>query len=245
MGVLLDIDGTVLDRGRPIVGAAQAIETLRARGVPLLFATNTSRKSRASVAASLCEAGIPADEGDVLSAGYAAAVWLRTLAVRRVHLLLTPDATRDWSDFDRTDDNPEAVVVGDMGTSFDFERMNRAFRCLHRGARLVAAQKNRFWRAPDGLTLDAGAFVAALEYAARTEAEVVGKPAVGFLHRAAELLGEAPGALTIVGARGARSSEARASPPSSRLPSKPAPASSRPTPSISDPIRSGRAFVPA
>jgi len=199
MGVLLDIDGTILDRGRLIAGAAQAIEALRERGVPLLFATNTSRKSRASVAESLREAGVPADDNDVLSAGYAAAVHLRTLGVRRVHLLLTPDAKRDWSEFDQTEDDPEAVVVGDMGSSFDFERMNRAFRCLHRGARLVAAQKNRFWRAPDGLTLDAGAFVAALEYAARTEAEVVGKPAVGFFRMATRLMTGAPEGVTVVG----------------------------------------------
>jgi ribonucleotide monophosphatase NagD (HAD superfamily) len=63
----------------------------------------------------------------------------------------------------------------------------------------VAAQKNRFWRAPDGLRLDAGAFVAALEYAARTDAEIVGKPAIGFFRMAAELLGKDPGALLIVG----------------------------------------------
>ena len=48
------------------------------------------------------------------------------------------------------------------------------------GAELIALQKNRFWLTPDGLSLDVGPFVAALEYAAGTQAYVVGKPARGF-----------------------------------------------------------------
>ena len=92
-----------------------------------------------------------------------------------------------------------AVVVGDLGDEFAFRPLNEAFRCLHEGARLIATQKNRYWKAADGWTLDAGAFVAALEYAARTEATVVGKPSPGFFRMAAALLDVEPAALTIVG----------------------------------------------
>jgi ribonucleotide monophosphatase NagD (HAD superfamily) len=38
-------------------------------------------------------------------------------------------------------------------------------------------QKNRFWQRADGLSLDVGPFVAALEYATGRQATVVGKPA--------------------------------------------------------------------
>lgn len=199
MGVLLDIDGTVLDAGRAIDGAAAAIDAVRSAGRRILFATNTSRKSRASVAASLRAGGIAAQDDEILSANYAAATLLRSRGVRSVHLLLTPDAAEDWVDFETTSDAPEAVVVGDLGSRFDFERLNTAFRHLHAGARLVATQKNRYWKSESGWTLDAGAFVAALEYSARTEAEIVGKPAPGFFRMAAELLGESVDRITIVG----------------------------------------------
>lgn len=199
MGILLDIDGTVLDAGRAIDGAAEAVEALRERGTRILFATNTSRKSRADVGASLRAAGIDARDDDVLSAGYAAAVLLREAGVRRVQLLLTESARRDWEGFEVTTRSPEAVVVGDLGHEFAFGPLNDAFRSLHAGARLVATQKNRYWKGEDGWTLDAGAFVAALEYAARTEAVVVGKPAPGFFRMAAKLLGEEPATMAIVG----------------------------------------------
>jgi ribonucleotide monophosphatase NagD (HAD superfamily) len=48
------------------------------------------------------------------------------------------------------------------------------------GAELVALQKNRFWLAEGGLSLDAGPFVAAIEYATGRQAYVVGKPAPAF-----------------------------------------------------------------
>ena len=200
MGLLLDIDGTLLDSGRAIEGAADAVAALRARGHRLLFATNTSRKSRAEIGASLRKAGIEARDEEVWSASFAAAVLLRARGVRRVHLLLTPSAAQDWDGFEHVDTDAEAVVVGDLGPLFDFARLDRAFRCLRGGARLIAVHRNRFWKNDQGVwALDAGPFVAALEYAAEVEAELIGKPAPGFFHAAAKLLGEDASALAIVG----------------------------------------------
>ncbi len=199
MAVLLDIDGTLLDGDVLIEGAAQAVQALRERAIPVLFATNTSRKSRVSVAASLGAAGLPADASEILNASWAAAVQLQSAGVKRVHLLLSPDAASDWHDFDVVEDGAEAVVVGDMGRLFDFERLDSAFRCLRAGARLIAAHKNPFWKGADGWTLDAGAFVVALEYATNVRAEVIGKPARGFFEMAARILGVDVAALSIVG----------------------------------------------
>ena len=74
-------------------------------------------------------------------------------------------------------DRPEAVDVGDLGRDWTFDRLNQAFRQLLNAARLVAIQKNRYWKSEAGWSLDAGPFVAALEFASGVEATVVGKPA--------------------------------------------------------------------
>lgn len=50
----------------------------------------------------------------------------------------------------------------------------------------------RYWRAPDGLRLDAGAFVRALEYAAGRRAVVLGKPDRAFYDAAVAALGDIP-----------------------------------------------------
>jgi HAD superfamily hydrolase (TIGR01458 family) len=67
------------------------------------------------------------------------------------------------------------------------------------GAELVALQKNRFWLRADGLSLDVGPFVAALEYATGRDAYVVGKPARGFFDEVLRDLGETAARTAMVG----------------------------------------------
>src|SRR3546814_1002729 len=52
------------------------------------------------------------------------------------------------------------------------------------GAPLYALAANRYFEDDDGLSLDAGGFVAALEYASGIKAELFGKPAPGFFQAA-------------------------------------------------------------
>lgn len=94
---------------------------------------------------------------------------------------------------------PDVVVLGDAGPHFTFERMNAAFRLLMEGLPLVAMARNRYFKEPDGLTLDMGAYVAALEYAAGTTATVVGKPAAPFFLGALAGLGVAPEEAVLIG----------------------------------------------
>jgi HAD superfamily hydrolase (TIGR01458 family) len=67
------------------------------------------------------------------------------------------------------------------------------------GARLVAVAKNRYFQEADGLSLDMGAFVAALEYAAGVEAVIVGKPSPRFFESALAEMDLDPGKVMMVG----------------------------------------------
>jgi HAD superfamily hydrolase (TIGR01458 family) len=94
---------------------------------------------------------------------------------------------------------PDYVLVGDLGEGFTYDRLNAAFRYLMDGAALLALQRNRYWRKEDGLSLDAGPFVAALEYASGKSATVIGKPERGFFQLALEELGLEPNEVAMVG----------------------------------------------
>jgi HAD superfamily hydrolase (TIGR01458 family) len=98
-----------------------------------------------------------------------------------------------------TADHPDYVLVGDLGEGFTYDRLNAAFRLLVDGAQLLALQKNRYWRREDGLALDAGPFVAALEYASGKKAVVVGKPERDFFELALREMGLAPHEAAMVG----------------------------------------------
>ena len=91
------------------------------------------------------------------------------------------------------------ILLGGPDASWTYERLNAVFRALLEGVPLVAMQRNRWWPTVSGPSLDAGAFVAGLEYAAGTSAYVVGKPSEEIYRRACTLLGVEPGEALMVG----------------------------------------------
>ena len=198
-GLVLDLDGTVYFGDDPIPGATDAIEQLRRAGVPMCFATNTTRRPRSDLVSRLASMGIEVIAEELFTAPVAAARWLAGVGATRVSLLLAEPTFEEFEDFALDDETPEYVVVGDLGEEWTFDRLNLAFRALKRGAVLVAIQKNRFWDPGGGLCLDAGPFVAALEYASERDAVLVGKPSTPFFVSAADFLGVPLDRIAVVG----------------------------------------------
>jgi HAD superfamily hydrolase (TIGR01458 family) len=175
-GFLIDLDGVVYIEDQTIPGAVETVNWLRQQGFAIRFLTNTTMSSRESLVAKLLRFGVQAASGEMFSTAVVAAKWLADKGVSRVQLLLTEDAQKDFAGFEITDSQPEVVVVGDLGSAFTFDVLNSAFLAVKAGAQLVALQKGRYWLTKSGLAIDAGAFVAALEYATETQAELIGKP---------------------------------------------------------------------
>lgn len=194
-GLLVDLDGTLYVGDEPVRGAREAVSRLRDAGLALRFVTNTTRAPRREIVARLRGMGFEAREEHVFTPAVAAAARLRG---RRVHALVAEGLSEDLGGVDLTDDEPECVLIGDLGRGFDYARLNAAFRYLMGGADLVALQKNRYWHETGGLSLDAGAFVAALEYASGKEAAVVGKPEAPFFEAVLREMGlDATGAAMV------------------------------------------------
>ena len=112
---------------------------------------------------------------------------------------MNDEVKRDFAELEQADERADAVIIGDLGSAFGYDVLNRAFRQVMAGAELVALQKNRYWLTADGLSLDVGPFVAAIEYATGREAFVVGKPSLGFFELVLGDLGVPPASAAMVG----------------------------------------------
>jgi phospholysine phosphohistidine inorganic pyrophosphate phosphatase len=198
-GLLIDIDGVLIRGNEVIPGAVEAIESLRARQIPFRFVTNTTIYCRHSLLERVVALGIPIAEGELFTATYAAARYLAAQNARSYYPLLLPDAQLEFAGLEVDEEAPEFVVVGDMGASFTFPRLNRAFRAVLNGAQLVALHKKRSWRTEDGLYLDAGPFVVALEYAAEVNAMVLGKPSQAYFQMVLDDMGLTPDRVAVIG----------------------------------------------
>ncbi|MFI2436308.1 HAD-IIA family hydrolase [Streptomyces sp. NPDC018693] len=192
--VLIDIDGVLTVSWKPLPGAVEALRAVREAGFGVSLVTNTTSRTRASIARTLGEAGFPVAADDILTAP---AVTAAHLAARypgaRCSLLNSGDVREDLVGVtlvgDDEDGDVDVVVLGGAGPEFGYAALDRAFGQVQRGARLVAMHRNLYWRTDAGLRLDSGAFVAGLEAAARVEAEVTGKPSPAFFAAALGRLG--------------------------------------------------------
>lgn len=176
--VLLDVAGVIYQGDRVLPGAAAAVERLHKAGLSLRFVSNTTRSPKQAVLDRLRRFGIPVGENELFTPAQAACAWLRDRGYAP-HLLVHPALEGEFSDI--PDGDKRAVVLGDVGTALNYTALNNAFRALDDGAPFLALANNRTFRDEDGKrSLDAGAFVAALEFAGRRKAIVMGKPAKDF-----------------------------------------------------------------
>ena len=93
----------------------------------------------------------------------------------------------------------DVLVLSGPDDSLTPRLLNDAFRALRAGVPLVAMQRNRWWPTADGPAMDAGGYVAALEYAADVRAEVVGKPSPEIYRTALDACGAGAGEAFMVG----------------------------------------------
>jgi HAD superfamily hydrolase (TIGR01458 family) len=200
--ILLDVDGVLQVSDAPIAGAATAVKRLREAGHRLRFVTNSTTRSRAQLAAQMRSTGVELDDDELQTTGVVAA---QVLAGKRVLALTMPGILDDLDGLELVGMNVDAVLLGgadegeETGRVFSYLNLNRAFHELEAGAELYCLHKNKWWQTTDGPRLDAGAFVAGLEYAADTEATVLGKPSTAYFAAALAALDAEPGLTWMVG----------------------------------------------
>ncbi len=196
-GLLLDLDGVLVLAEKAIPGAPEAMADLERRRIPYLVVTNTSLVSRATLARWGASVGFATAADRFQSALSASAALVRREYDGRPVYVITSDDARvefdgvalvDGPAADAAPGDVAAVVLGDSPDQLTKANLDRAFRLVRAGADLIGMHRNPWWITPDGPTLDAGAYLVALEWAAKRRARIVGKPSPAFFRIAIERL---------------------------------------------------------
>jgi HAD superfamily hydrolase (TIGR01458 family) len=198
-GLLCDLEGVIYVGNQPIPGAIDAIRWVKAQNLPCRFVTNTTTQSRAMLHQRLQAMGLPIELSDIISAPYAAVLYLRQLGHPRGYWWLNQAVQPEFAEFSTSETAPEVIVIGDIGNRWSYDLLNSVFRMVMAGAELVALHKGKFWQAEDGLNLDIGLFVAGLEYVTGKSATIIGKPAADFFRLAYADLGVPPEQVAMIG----------------------------------------------
>lgn len=201
--LLFDLDGVIYQAREPIPGARETLAWVRNQGIPHLFVTNTTSRPLSWLQQRLWEMEIPTEADQILTPARVARRWLARQISGPIALFVPERTLEDFTGLSLlppgAQEGAAAVVIGNCGKAWNYALINCAFQQLMANpqAPLVALGVPRYWMGPEGLRLDAGPFVAALEYATGRQAVVLGKPAAAFYQAALEILGT-PAAVTVM-----------------------------------------------
>ncbi|MDX6602014.1 MAG: glycerol-phosphatase [Solirubrobacterales bacterium] len=197
-GFLIDLDGVVWVGREFLPGAAEALRELREAGKEIVFVTNNPGRPPATYAERLREAGVPVDEGRIVTAGIATA----RLAAERAGagssaFVIGAPAFHDSAAEaglvlleDEAGRGADAVLVsGHRG--FDYEELLTATLALQAGASLFATSRDPTLPMPGGAWPGTGSILAAVETASGARAEIGGKPERHLFDQARALIGNA------------------------------------------------------
>jgi HAD superfamily hydrolase (TIGR01458 family) len=197
---LIDLDGTLMEAQSLVPGVPQALAFLRDRNVPYRLVTNTTSKPRSAILAKMKSLGLDLPPNAIITATVIGREYLLQRGLTRCYPLLKDSLREDLRGIEFVERSPQAVLVGDLGDELSYGALNRGFRfLLDKKVAFITLARNRYFRGSDGLCLDVGATVAALEYAATRTAVLVGKPAREFFLLACQSMGVAPEDTIVIG----------------------------------------------
>jgi HAD superfamily hydrolase (TIGR01450 family) len=197
-GFLVDLDGVVWVGREMVPGAAEALRALQQAGKEVVFVTNNPGRPPSTYVERLREAGVPVEEGRVVTAGVATA----GLAAERLEngasaFVIGAPAFHDSvaaagletleGEAGRQAD--AVIVSGHRG--FDYEELLTATLALQGGAALFATSRDPTLPMPDGAWPGTGSVLAAVETASGKQAEIGGKPERHLFDQARALIGDA------------------------------------------------------
>jgi NagD protein len=175
---LMDMDGVLVHEERAIPGADRFLAALRERGAPFLVLTNNSMYTPRDLAARLEASGLEVPEE---------ALWTSALATARFLEDQRPGGSAfvvgeaglttalHSAGYTLTDSAPDYVILGETRT-YSFDRITRAIRLIHNGARFIATNPDATGPTLEGPLPATGSVAALIREATGVAPYFVGKP---------------------------------------------------------------------
>ena len=194
-GIVCDLDGVLYRGSQRIPGAAEAVLTLRAAGIKILFVTNNATATVERRLEIMRDNGVEASPDELLTSAMVTAEHL----VRRGRggasvFVIGRDGIREalvgagmkLVEGDEAQRADIVVVSGD--DRFTYDAMRTAAIAVRAGAYFVASNDDPTFPAREGLWPGAGAILASIVTASGRTPEVLGKPHRPMMEAAAERL---------------------------------------------------------
>lgn len=185
------MDGVIYRGNHLIEGTQRFLQDLNRQGVPYLFLTNNSQRTRRDIVMKLHRLGVEATVDQVFTCAVATARFLADQKPNGTAYVIGENGLASalhYNGYTVVDDDPDYVVIGE-GRNLNFEMVEQAVRLVEKGAKLVATNMDYTCPTENGIRPGCGATVAMIEKATGREAFSVGKPSPVMMRMARKELG--------------------------------------------------------
>lgn len=206
--IILDMDGVIYRGDKAVAGAAKAVKRIRDSGRGLIFSTNNSVNTRAAYVRKLSRMGIPVREHEIVTSGYATAIYLQKHCPHARIFVVGENGLRaelkraGFSLVPAKKAEKATHVVAGLDRTINYTKIASGLRALLAGAEFIATNADATYPTEFELSPGAGATVGALAGCSeRNPSLVIGKPQLYMIEIALELLGTKPAETAIIGDR--------------------------------------------
>ncbi|AJY74771.1 HAD-IIA family hydrolase [Paenibacillus beijingensis] len=200
-----DLDGCVYHGSRLSPGVIPLLAELRQRAIRFAFLTNNSRLRAPDIGARLAAMGLNVAARSIVSVTDIAGAYIRDKFGRvTVKTIGSDGLARSIEEAGHTavawdGPSPDVVIVG-RDTEFHYGKLQQIAADIGRGARLIAANPDRYHPGASGERIpETGALLAAIEAITGGTAECIGKPEPYIFEHGMKLFGAAPEHCVMVG----------------------------------------------
>lgn len=201
--VVFALDGTVYVGSQLVKGVDDVIRHCRSLGKSVFFLTNNSSETRSQIFHKLRGLGIDCTFREVLTSGYAAALYAHR---ERVANLYVCGSTNLISECEKLSvhcvepEEAEAMLIG-LDPDFTYDKLMTAVNVALKADKIIACNKERLVPGEgDMLIPGCGAMVSAIEWSSGRFVDfTLGKPNTFMLKEVCEQLGLAPDQVLVVG----------------------------------------------
>ncbi len=180
-GILIDLEGVLYSDHNLIPGSIEVIKELKKNNLNLRFLTNTTTAPRKLIFNKLYDFGFDIKEEEIFTPIIATKNYLRDNRVKRIALITNIEIIEEFNDYEITQKNPEAVIMGDIYKNFKWDILDRIFKLVYlQNAALIALHQNKYSMRDGEVALDLGPFVKAIEYSSGKKSILMGKPEKNF-----------------------------------------------------------------
>jgi len=201
---IFDLDGCIYRGDRPVEGAVDVIDTLRAKEKKVLFLTNNSTKTPREYTNKLRRMGIEASTQEIMTSSLATAIYMRRLErggcyVIGEEALESALSGEGFTLLDEAEAKRARYLVCGLDFGLTYEKLVAACFAIQGGAKFIATNADPSLPVEGGFMPGAGAIISAIVEATGVKPIVVGKPSKKIMDIALKRLGVSREEAAIIG----------------------------------------------